>query len=158
MAGVPFPAFLFNLAQWCVAAHFLLHTPCSSGGRAILPHLSGFPCQYRRRVVNAKFTTSDEQLYYTTFARVCKAFMRIVPVNVGVSRALCALAAVLLCCERLQAPGALLPFLVVYARQCPQLNATGKVPPIRRQAVAERVRRVVVPVYLPQPYAHSAAP
>ena len=29
------------------------------GRRAILLHLSGFPCQYHRRVVDAKFTTSN---------------------------------------------------------------------------------------------------
>ena len=35
------------------------------GRRPILLHLSGFPCQYRRRVVGTKFTTSNIHLYPT---------------------------------------------------------------------------------------------
>ena len=35
------------------------------GRRPILLHLSGFPCQYRRRVVGTKSTTSNIHLYPT---------------------------------------------------------------------------------------------
>ena len=37
------------------------HAPCKRSGcrrASPLPHLSGLPCQYQRRVVGAKFTTS----------------------------------------------------------------------------------------------------
>ena len=42
------------------------------GRRGVLLHLSGFPCQYRRRVAATKLTTSKPQTFFVKFASQVK--------------------------------------------------------------------------------------